>query len=87
MRHLEKSDRRGRQKVLILIVGLSVSVGGEGRSCWGGRKVLISTIAVPGPTHASWSLHARLIRRHHMAPGSIVNCAMTSIAVCISSAI
>lgn len=49
--------------------------------------MLIPTIAAPRPTLASGSLHARLIRQHYMAPGLIVNFAMTSIAVCISSAI
>lgn len=49
--------------------------------------MLIPKIAVPGRTHASGSLHARLIRRQHMAPGLTVNCAMTSIAACTSSEI
>ena len=34
MRHLEKSDRQGRQKVLIPTVAESINVDGDGRSCW-----------------------------------------------------
>ena len=33
VRHLEKGDRRGGQKLLIPTIGLSISVGGEGGSC------------------------------------------------------
>ena len=58
MRHLEKDDRQGRQKLLILTIDLAVNVGGEGGSSWvagqvrhlekeyrhGGQKLLILII-------------------------------------------
>ena len=34
MRHLEKGDRQGRQKVLIPTIGLAINVGGVCRSFW-----------------------------------------------------
>ena len=57
VRHLEKGDRRGRQKVLILIIAVLINVDGVCRSCGqvrhlekgdrrGGQKVLIRTMAV-----------------------------------------
>jgi hypothetical protein len=57
VRHLEKSDRQGGQKLLIPTAGLLINVDGVCRSCWmagqvrllekrdrhGGQKLLIPT--------------------------------------------
>ena len=34
VRHSEKRDRHGRQKVLIPTISMSINGGGEGGSCW-----------------------------------------------------